>query len=172
MVISGSTTKLEWYDMPLYPYMALLSGSLIFMLINKISNQRTVLILLSGIFVLPLYNLIKQSYSNSMYGWEYANERGAEYLFEKINQGADINNWAVADTSFNGPFLFYKYRLKEKNQILRILKPEEITEKDKVIVTDNKIKQYINKKFQINVIDSSDEVMVYEIKRNIRDTLK
>ncbi|MGZ3863443.1 MAG: ArnT family glycosyltransferase [Bacteroidia bacterium] len=170
LVISISGTKLEWYDMPLYPHMCISVGFIIHELIDKITKRKIAFTLV--VFTLPVYSIIKQSYANSMNGWDYVNERGTEYLFEKTNQGADLNNLAIADTSFNGPFLFYKYRLKEVNQNIRILKPEEIKINDKVLVTDPKIKTYIRKKFNVSVADSLEEAIVFEIKAELSDTAK
>ncbi|MGZ3902494.1 MAG: ArnT family glycosyltransferase [Bacteroidia bacterium] len=170
LIISGSGTKLEWYDMPLYPYLSIMAALIIYELVDKITNKKTAFVFI--IFCLPVYSIIKQSYSNSMNSWEYANERASEYLFEKTNQGADLNNLAVADTSFSGPFLFYKYRLKGINQNIRIVSPTEIKSGGKVLVTDTGIKNYIRKKFNILVTDSMNEAVVFEIKTEKRDSVK
>ncbi len=57
ILLAISRTKLEWYDAPLYPLMAIIIGLSVFMLINDTNNKK-VMVLFAYIFCFPFYKII------------------------------------------------------------------------------------------------------------------
>ncbi len=170
LIISFSSTKLEWYDMPLYPYMAIVAGYGIYYCIKRLKyfNPNTirfpfVIVLL---FSIPLYFAIKQSMTNNRTEGERKLERVADYLFMKENEGFNFNNYYVSDDWYIGQPLFYKYKLKEDNQNLYLVDTTGIKPNTKLIVSDTAIKSYIMKKYNYVVSDTYYNVSVFDIKEN------
>lgn len=98
LVISLAQTKLEWYDVPIYPFLAILSGvfiNFIYDFLRKIELDRLALsknvlhpIFLFFIFIGPYENIIKQNYlphdpSYEFYEFSHFLKKNAPKLYEK-----------------------------------------------------------------------------------------
>ena len=127
-------------------------------------SESVISFILLFIFCIPLYYSIKQSHDNNISNGEQKTERIAEYLFIKEKQEFNLNNWSVADNTYTGPFLFYKYKLKEKNQALSVIKSTAIKAQTKVIASNDSIKNYIKTNFNYAVVDTFYEVVAFDIK--------
>lgn len=170
LVISISSTKLEWYDMPVYPYLAIISGYAVFRLLEgltfiKVSRH----VVLAILFCIPLFYAIKQSHANDMTNDEQQEERISEYLFQKEATNFNFDGWNVADTTFKGPLLFYKYKLQEKGQHLSITGFQEIKENSHIITKDEGLKKYVRENFIYTVIDSFYEVAAIDVQQRIKN---
>ncbi len=166
-VISLSITKLEWYDMPLYPYLAIITGFGIyysfreFKILKKHSPFMPLVMIL--IFCVPIYYAIKHSRDNEIGPGEKKLERIAEYIYTRNSQGLNLDNYNVINTWYDEQSLFYKYLLQEKNEHIRLIDTIAIKPQTKVICSDTLVKKFIQKKFSNSVIDRFDEVTVYQI---------
>lgn len=94
-------------------------------------------------------------------------EQLAEFFYQKEST-INFNNYCVADTNFNGPLLYYKYKLRAKNETLNIIQPKEIKSNSTVITMDESIKKYIEEKYEYEVKETYFEVIVYNIKNERR----
>jgi hypothetical protein len=161
-IISFSSTKLEWYDLPVYPYLSLIAGYAVSEIVQSLNNKRIVAI--AVIFCVPLYYSIKQSDDSKIPNANKAEERLSDYLYTREMPGVNMNGWKIANTLYDAPLLFYKYKLKDKGQEISIIRPENIKEREKVIAAEDSVKNFIRKNFNYTVTDSFHEVIVYQLK--------
>jgi 4-amino-4-deoxy-L-arabinose transferase-like glycosyltransferase len=167
LFISFSATKLYWYDTPLYPYMAIVTGYGISYIITniKVLKVKTAYqyFIIPAFFCIPLYFAIKHSHDNIISDNERKAERISEYIYTREREGMNFDNFAVTDNSFIGPMLFYKYNLNEKGQHINIMDTSEIRPNNQVIVKNDTIKEHIRHKFNYTVVDNFHEVTVFKI---------
>lgn len=131
LVISTAQTKLGWYDMPVYPLLAIVIAVSVFTIFNfiyssNISRLKKILLFFftTSLFVIPIsihlnkvYKIIKTQNQNNEMCAAYFLHRNMKY--EMIN----LNNCYVQgnlDCSYAGPIEFYKELYKNKNQQLHL----------------------------------------------------
>ena len=167
-IISYSVTKLEWYDMPLYPYLAIIAGYAIYYCLKNLPRFNhanvTMPLLIILLFSIPLYFAIKQSHDNDRKPGDRKMERVEDYLFEKEKQGVNLNNYTVCDNSYLGPMLFYKYKLQDKGQQIKLADTSSIQAPTMLIAANDTIKNYVLHKFNCTVTDSWNELVVLDVK--------
>lgn len=171
-IISLSTTKLEWYDMPFYPYMAFVASYSIYLLYEKtqISLQKNAILVnysfLFLLFIFPYYLMFSKSQSNRIPDGQRFHEGKEMYLFDKIESEENLDGLRVYHNDYNGALLFYKYKLQEKNQYILTTNQVDFQVEDKVLVNSSLI-QKIETKYNFNVIDSTEFVKVVVINEKL-----
>jgi len=169
MLISFSVTKLEWYDMPLYPYLAIAAGYAIYYLLKRLNYFKTSSIWLpftmALLFSIPICYAVKQSYENTRPEEDRKKERIADYIFMKRREGFNFNNYCICDNAYIGPYLFYKYKLKEVNQNISIVDTSQIKAPMIVMASNDTIQNYVLKKFDCVVMDSYGNLLILDIKK-------
>lgn len=169
-IISLSVTKLEWYDMPLYPYLAIVAGYAIYFCLERLSIFSKESIVpywaLLLVFSVPLYYSIKQSHDNDRKPGDRKMECIEDYIFDKSKKGFNFNNYCIIDNHYNGPMLFYKYKLQDKGQQINLIDTSQIKAPCKLIVANDTIRAAISKKFNYTVIDSYVDLTVLNIESN------
>ncbi len=167
-IISYSVTKLEWYDMPLYPYLAIVTGYAIYYCLQNLPafdpSKATMPLAIIIVFSIPIYFAIKQSHDNDRKPGDRKIERVEDYLFEKEKQGANFNNYTICDNSYLGPMLFYKYKLQDKGQQIKIADTSAIQAPTMLIAANDTIKNYVLSKFNCTIADSWNELVVLNVK--------
>ena len=165
MIISASTTKLCWYDMPLYPLMSIIGGYTIYQLFHlffQTDLKRTIIIMVL-FFVIPYKQSFGYSQSNSYSPYEETNEASEKYLHRAIRNKVPLNNYFVYHTGYDRALLFYKYYLSDRHQNLRISDVPEFPNGANVIVSNDSLKQVLLDKYSAKTIDKYQNVTVYQI---------
>lgn len=167
-IISYSVTKLEWYDMPLYPYMAIIAGYALYYCLQHLPGvnpaKAATPFLITLVFSVPLYYSIKQSHDNDRKPGDRKLERIEDYIFEKSRQGFNFDNYTICDNGYIGPLLFYKYKLQDKGQQIKLADTSAIQAPTMLIATNDSIKNYVLQKFNCTVADSYNELVVLNVK--------
>ncbi|MFH1005593.1 MAG: hypothetical protein V1781_08930, partial [Bacteroidota bacterium] len=169
LIISFSSTKLDWYDMPLYPLLAIVSGFSIYMLSKlfifpSYSYLKQILFCLI-IFAIPYFYAVQRSHDNVISPGEKKLERLAEYIFKKEKEGFYFDNWYIINTWFDRQLIFYKHKLQDKNQTINFANVNDLKKDDKVFLIDEENKKAIESKYEFKIIDTFKEVIAYKIIR-------
>ncbi len=164
-VITLAKTKLQWYDMPLFPLLAVLGGAGISFVIQQLFNeQRTKFkwAFLALIFLYPYKLMFDQSQANQVRKGEAKLEANSVFLYESIKSGESCKGIKVLHTNWNGSLLFYKYKLKELGQDIEIVNDlNRFKRGDEVLVSDKELIQELQKKYSLNEIRSIEETSVF-----------
>jgi 4-amino-4-deoxy-L-arabinose transferase-like glycosyltransferase len=158
-ILSIAITKLEWYDMPIYPYLSVIAAYPIFLLIQNISiNGKSIsilptILLIIAIFYYPYVIMFNKSQSNIIGNGEKQLESNERYIFEKIKEGKNLDGVNIYYCGFKGSLLFYKYKLAEKSQKIEFVNNESFNINDKVLVSDDSLKKILINKYQFSIID-------------------
>lgn len=166
LIISVSTTKLEWYDLPIIPHLSILSAYCIYNIIlnNNNSDLKSKSILIGLIFLLPLYYSFRNSYKSEIKPNEKKLEILTEYAF-KNKKTSILDKTIFITNNFDRPLYFYKYYLNTKSKNFSIQNHiNSINENQVVIVSEDSLKTALKKNYNFIVLDSMGSVQRIQIK--------
>lgn len=163
IILMLSVTKLEWYDMPLYPLMAILAAYPVLFVLQRVvhgTKSRAVVLrylLILLLFILPLIEMIEKAQANHLpYGQRLA-EASERFLFNKARTGADIHGTKVLYSGWNGSLLFYQYRFREmKQEIELITRAETLTTGDRVLLSNDSLKSRVGQLYSTEIIEKDE----------------
>lgn len=169
-VISFSQTKLEWYDTPLYPLMAILAAYPIVSLF-KLKDEngshftlKTALFLLA-IFMYPYVLMFNKSQANTIPLGEKKLEAKESFIYKEMVQHKKLNSLKVYYTGYCGSLLFYKYKLAEQNQNIELNTTAAFEVNDKVLVSDDSLVSVLKLKYSFDLLDKRNEAQLIQIKQ-------
>jgi len=175
LAISFSQTKLSWYDLPLFPFLAILASIFIYFIFNfskeKLKSVRhpifkvipyTFLVL---VFYIPYKQIIKKTYYPKGYPgeWEMEYYGASYYLRDIINGKIEKENFAIV---YDGQFTsikFYVNLLNDRRKNITRKNLVEIEPGDIILLSQNSTMKFIEEKFDFNIIDEYYNVKLYEI---------
>jgi 4-amino-4-deoxy-L-arabinose transferase-like glycosyltransferase len=166
LIITISVTKLEWYDMPLYPYFSIIAGYAIFRFVRKAigtESKSIVCIVSCLIFSYPLYTAFTRSQGNTIPNGEKKLEACERFIFKKILEGKNLSDVSVYYSGFNGSLLFYKYKLAEQNQKIELIKDKNFQDNDKILVSNDSLKAIVKNTYNFSIIDSYDQAELFQL---------
>lgn len=166
-IICISPTKCYWYDVPLFPMLAILTGYFIWKVLGfvdgQIEGRVSICVLLVVVFFPVIYYAVKRSYNNQI----PQSERRIEILHEFfMNKGADFANQKlnVISDNYISPLLFYKYKLVQNNTDLIICNTNELQSGDMVVTGSDSVKTIIEKNHATEISQIYKQATVYKIK--------
>ena len=167
-IISISTTKLEWYDMPLYPLMAVLVGYGMMKIITSLFSIDNVkplqlVLVIVIIFIWPFSMAFRRSQGNTITNGETRLEACEIYLHKRIKANSNLNGLSILTSNYQGSLLFYKYVLQEKKQNIQIKKDVSFNVGERVLISEDSLRLAVNTKYQCKVIDRIDHATLYEV---------
>jgi 4-amino-4-deoxy-L-arabinose transferase-like glycosyltransferase len=170
LIITISITKLEWYDMPLYPYLSVIAAYPIYLLFEggsfesiSLSKKQIALATLI-IFIYPYYMMFDKAQGNTLSNGEKLLEANEAFIFKKIKENKDLSGMKVYYSQYKGSLLFYKYKLAEKNQNIDLTKDPKFAINDRVLVCDDSLKTIVTKRYAFEEIDSYNNAQLIRIK--------
>lgn len=171
IVISSSTTKLEWYDMPLYPLLSVISAYPLFILLKtfnptiQLNSQMKMVFIVFIFFFYPYYLMFDKSQGNTIQNGEKVLEANERFIFKRHKEKKDLNDLKVYYSGYNGSLLFYKYKLSEKDQMIELNNSGLFNLNDKVLVSNDSLINQLKKKYEFSVIDKFEKAQVILINK-------
>ncbi|RPH29676.1 MAG: hypothetical protein EHM93_16955 [Bacteroidales bacterium] len=174
LVISASKTKLEWYNVPLYPLLAIIVTVALNTIYNVlIDSSYTVklfkvnvlpLFFLFAICINPYADIVKRTSSSKVFPWEEEFYRIDYYLKDAIKGKHDLNGYTLLHDNYGAHNTFYINILKDKGVDVNYSYDwQNLEENTKVIAHQQVVKDYINKNYSVEVIDSYYNIFFYKI---------
>jgi 4-amino-4-deoxy-L-arabinose transferase-like glycosyltransferase len=166
LIISLSTTKLEWYDMPLFPYLAILSGFGLYWVIEKIerANAQWKVITLTLIFIYPYYIMFDKAQGNTIPNGEKKLEANESYLFKRSRENKGLDGLKIYYSGYRGSLLFYKYKFSSIGQTIELNDNPEFGINDRVLVSNDSLFSVLENKFEFEIEDQHEFVRLVRIK--------
>jgi 4-amino-4-deoxy-L-arabinose transferase-like glycosyltransferase len=170
LIISLSVTKLEWYDMPLYPLFALICGYSIWLLLKLIIKEISPL-KIAGltlmIFIYPYSLAFRKSQSNPMQEGEQKREACEAFIFKSNIENKNLGNVKVYSVAYNGGLIFYKYKMARLDQPIELVTKPEFKIKDKVLVCDDSLITVLKKNYDFKILDSFGSAQLLQVENLI-----
>jgi 4-amino-4-deoxy-L-arabinose transferase-like glycosyltransferase len=164
LIITLSLTKFEWYDMPLYPLLAIIVAIPLEKLVISF-GETTILkrvTFLGLIFFYPLLLTIFKSQGNHMSYGDTLVEANERYLFQAIKKKENLDGVKVLYHNWDGALLFYKYKLESENQTIELVTDfYSLTLGDKVLVCNENLKQLLKANFELTLLDKNETAELY-----------
>ena len=167
LVISTAQTKLIWYDVPLYPFLAILITVFIFSIFEflqsfkPIKNIVTVnvfpLIFLFLIAITPYQNILDKTFKPNQ-----SNSIGY-YLKDAVKGKYNLNNQYLIFDDYNAHYNFYIKILNNKGVKVSIKKAENINENETVFTDQENIKNFIETNYDYEITYRIGDIVSYKI---------
>ncbi len=173
LLLITSKSKLAWYELPIYPLLALQVALFIRFVLEwltqlvRFRNERSRHVLLAFlvacIFVLPY----KDSFCNSLgkeFNEGYKTYNNVQYYLQPMPEVTRSGVLLATETD-KQQYLFYFYKLNDAGYSLKMetaVRPYSAGEK--LIVNDTLAQKLLEEKYQLNVLDRCRQLKVYLVK--------
>ncbi|NOQ71309.1 MAG: hypothetical protein GQ574_04880 [Crocinitomix sp.] len=171
LIITLSFTKLPWYDMPLYPLLALISAYPIIEIIRLLTSETKVnktyvnYVMVALIFAYPYYYRFSKSQGNKIDDGAIKIEANERYLHQAIRKNLDLDGLNVLYHGYNGALLFYKYKLHEAGQEIELhTNIAQLKIGDRVLVCKDEQRAELREYFVLDPVDDYQYSDVYRLK--------
>jgi 4-amino-4-deoxy-L-arabinose transferase-like glycosyltransferase len=173
LVISSAQTKLPWYVVPMYPFLALLVGTFVFHIFlllkekEKLKYKKLSYIFLIVIFIAPYSLVIGKIYQQQQITWK-KNYNGVNYYLRNLLQDKIQNdNFTIL---FDGNFTHGKFYLtplqKQGKNILLKNTDENIEVGEVVLFSQSEVKLFLEENFEFKTLEEFHVYGLYEIVGN------
>jgi 4-amino-4-deoxy-L-arabinose transferase-like glycosyltransferase len=166
-IICISPTKCYWYDVPLFPMLALLTGYFIWKVLGfvniQIEGRISMCLLLVALFFPAIYYAVKRSYNNQIPQQERRLEVVHDFFTSNFND-FPYQKMKIINDNYISPMLFYKYKYGRNNIELVICNTGELQTEDIVITGNDSIKSLIQKNYNTETVQTYKQATVYKIK--------
>lgn len=154
LIISIAKTKLEWYSIPMFPFLAIIVAISVHFVFSFLGSQKITdmlplklnvlpYIFLFLIFVTPYSDIVDKTFWPKDKGkaWEFYQPE--YFLKEQAGKGFNPEGYTVVKEGNWHRFLFYVYKLREQGYDIHIAEEDELQPGDKVISLMHGSQKYI-----------------------------
>lgn len=174
IVVSSAKTKLEWYDGPLFPLLAVIVGIFLSWLYDLIRTQEVFKLGLKNsvaafvpmflIFIHPYSQTVKDNYYTSEPSWTAWYFEIPSYLKQTIKDHVNIDGYKIIYSQWQQSILFYVKMLGEQGQKVSFTGVEQLQTGDHVIVEEENFINGIKEKFNVQLVSTYDnDVKIFQI---------
>ncbi len=173
LVISTAQTKLEWYDVPLYPFLAILIAVFIFYVFNFLENFKwinkilrlnvTPFLFLFLIAFKPYQRIFDKTYKPKEYSWDKDFYEIGYFLKDAVKGKYDLNNNYLLYDGYNAHNLFYLNVLNDNGTQISFKDWRNLNPMDITIAYQNHVKQYVQEHYIHQIILKEGNVVKYMI---------
>ena len=173
LIISTAQTKLRWYDVPLYPFLAMLIAIFIYYVFDLLQNFKWInqtltvnvapFIFLFLIGITPYKNISNKTYFPKEHGWGIDFYEIGYFLKDAVKGKFDLNNQHLLYDGYNAQNLFYLKMLNDKGVQISFKDWRKLAPMDIVIACQNHVKQYVEEHYEHEIIQINENVVTYKI---------
>lgn len=162
--ISLSATKLLWYDMPIYPFLAVLAAIPIYIVLANFSGKKISLVFaVVLIFILPYRKMFYLAQSNSFSEGDQKEEAASMFLHNQIKENT-VENLTIYHYGYRGSILCYKYMYADLGKELKIKTLPEFLSGEKVFVGNDSLKNCLVSSYSYDTLMVVKNGMLVQIK--------
>jgi 4-amino-4-deoxy-L-arabinose transferase-like glycosyltransferase len=178
LVISTAKTKLEWYDMPMYPFMAIAAAFFIYPVFSVLKeNERINTVLkfnflpyffLVICFIIPYYRIIRGNYSPYQI-YKHLDMYNISFLLKDALAGKeDLNDFYLLQKGHYSQNLFYLKALQQKGVRISLKDWRNLEPGDRVIyftrnLTETDVADYLKNSYKLELIKKRENILMYKI---------
>jgi len=179
LVISLGQTKLEWYPVPMYPFLTIIIAMFVHLLFTFIQDSKiftkllrvNVLpyIFLFIICIIPYSEIVNRTFSPKVFPWEEDLYRIDYYLKDAIKGKNDVNGYTLLQNDYGAHNMFYIHILRDKGvNINQKYEWKNLNVNDMVIAHQDIVKDYITKNYSVDIIKSYYNIFFYKINGKLK----
>jgi hypothetical protein len=173
LLISSAQTKLHWYDLPLYPFLAILVGVFIHFIFSFLKEEKRMLqnlkfnvipyIFLFIVFGIPYSEVVKKTDLQKEYWWDVEEYRINYYLRDIIRGKRDWKNFSIPYDGYAAHVRFYVNILNEKGKNISIKERNEVKVGEVVLFSQEGVKRFLEENFEYEILEAFYNVGIYEL---------
>jgi hypothetical protein len=176
LIISSSKTKLVWYDIPLYPLLALQVGWLLYWVWQWLQKQwlittsHAVKIALGGsLFALLFAVPFRLVYQQITHLDDNASDREQAYFLQQaIRQKKDLNNHTFLYEDYDRHIRYYTNRLQAENVKVRLCNVvDEVKPGTYVVTSEDSTRQKLLQRYEVSQPVKAFGCDIYYIKNRL-----
>ncbi|MFO7613343.1 MAG: glycosyltransferase family 39 protein [Bacteroidales bacterium] len=177
LIISASQTKLEWYNIPEYPYFALFIASFIWFIITiniKISEiiGLSFLKILAVIFTVIIFYepsrlMAKKIFNPSEGTWHLKDHEILYVLRDGLHGRRDLDGYILLHAGPKAHTMFYMNLMKDKGIDIARKEKDRLNPGDKVIAYQPDVKKFIEENYNIVILEEQSYVRIYQIEKKL-----
>lgn len=176
LIISVAKTKLFWYDLPLYPFFAVLIAFFALFLLQKSKEYADKpkfgkylypsLLLIIALFLADKTHLItKRWYKPQDQYYEWNDYRLSHYLRDAVKGKHNLNHTFVLYEGYNTMLRPYIYQLQDQGITTDIKDWKKLIQGDQVICYQPVILDFIKQKFEVDTLNQTEEIVTLKLIR-------
>ena len=157
LIISFSQTKLEWYEIPLFPFLAFINAIALYVVFDYLRSSTGIttyftfniipFVFLFVIFVSPYEKIINKVYLPKEYEWDKNFYEISIYLKESLKSKHSVQNHFLCYDGNNTHILYYVNLLNDKNQNINFIDWKNLKNKDLIIASQANVQEEIEKNY-------------------------
>ncbi len=173
LIISSAKTKLEWYDVPLYPFLSILIANFIYLIFRYLQNSKWInkylkvnvipFIFLFLIAFTPYQKIFNKTYQPEEYPWDKDFYEIGYFLKDAVKNKYDLNHTYLLYEGYDTQNLFYLKILNDKGVDVNFKNWKDLSAKDIVITHQNNIKKYLEENYEYEQIPIRGNIVKYKI---------
>ena len=176
LIISTAQTKLQWYDIPLYPFLSIQIGLLLYFIWywvkQRIEKQHLRTALAIGGYLLLFFFPFRQCWNFVHHfgekPWDEDPHRQGYYLQHAMQQKKDLSNYHFYYTDYNGQIKFYVEVLRHRGVKVELDKYlAYITPGKKVVVSQKSLADSLQTTFAVQKLEKAFGCTVYLVQRRL-----
>ena len=174
LIISSAKTQFRWYDIPLYPYLAIIVSVFIYSIYDFLKQFKGLdehirwnslpFIFLFLVFINPYRAVVNQNYKPEEIEWDEDFYEISYYLKEAVDGKHDLDGKYLVYKGYDAHNLFYLNILNDRGVDVRIESWRMLGEGDQIVTYQENVKQYIEDRYFWEVTSKYGRVWNYNIK--------
>ncbi len=168
LVISNSETKIEWYEIPLFPFLALIISVFIYSVFNFLKNSSELkslfnfniipYVFLFAVFLSPYEKIIDKVYKPVEYDWDKEFYQISYFLKGAANSKHSIKDHHLCYEGYNAHLLFYVNILNDANQNVDFKDWNNLQAGDMIIASQSNVQAVIENSYSYELIGAVNNV--------------
>ncbi|MGB0916518.1 MAG: ArnT family glycosyltransferase [Flavobacteriales bacterium] len=174
VVISSAQTKLIWYPIPMYPFMAILAGITVLSIFKLLKDSEKInrilrwnflpYVFLIAAFYQPYRWTVNRVLNSKEKAWDTERYSMANYLRQATAQkDTRLDDFYLVHNGYDAHNIFYINVLKSQGISLAKKDKRELNERDLVLVYQTDVKSYLKEHYNLKVMEEINGITKYEI---------
>lgn len=171
LIISLAQTKIFWYDLPMYPFLAILASVFVFRIfecLKTYSKKWLSYAFLVCLFAPAVVQIYKVGFiPRETTDWEVDTHIKTHYLRELCRHGENIDparHYVVVKDGYYAQHLFYIYLLQDKGVSIDLLPLDSVRSGDRVLCDKPETAAYLSQTFEATLCHKERVLEVYDLK--------
>jgi len=157
LAISAGQTKLEWYALPIYPFLAIQLALWLYGCLWRLSRAfpalgrpAAIILLFAALFYIPFRTVAQQLFHFREKRWDVEEHKLGYYLQWAIRSGKNMDGHVVAYSGYNGHIAFYVQKLQLAGHDIALESGiDSLQPGAYVVLSESSLQEALGKKFSV-----------------------
>lgn len=173
IIISIAQTKLEWYAVPLFPFLASINAIALYVVFDYFRKSTGIatyfkfniipFVFLFAVFVSPYEKIINKVYFPKEYDWDKNFYEISVYLKDALKSKHSVQNHFLCYAGNNTQLLFYVNLLNDKKQNVNFIDWKNLKDGDLIIASQTNVQEDIEKNYSFELTENFQGIKKYKI---------